>query len=74
MSILPDWLQAVAKALPLVYIFEEVRSILLNNIVNYSNIMSALKLNLVYFTSSVVIFYLAFSGARKKGTLVNIGE
>jgi hypothetical protein len=36
--------------------------------------MSALKLNLVYFASSVVIFYLAFSGARKKGTLVNIGE
>jgi ABC-2 type transport system permease protein len=74
MSILPDWLQTVAKALPLVYIFEEVRSILLNNIVNYSNIMTALKLNLIYFVSSVVIFYLAFSGARKKGTLVNIGE
>ena len=74
MSILPDWLQTIAKALPLVYIFEEVRSILLNNVVNYSNIIFALKLNLFYFTSAVVIFYLAFSGARKKGTLVNIGE
>jgi ABC-2 type transport system permease protein len=74
MSILPDWLQTVAKALPLVYIFEEVRSILLNNIVNYSNIMTALKLNLAYFTLSIVIFYLSFFGARKKGTLVNIGE
>ena len=70
----PDWLQTVAKALPLGYIFEEVRSILLNNIVNYSNIMTALKLNLAYFTLSIVIFYLSFSGARKKGTLVNIGE
>jgi ABC-2 type transport system permease protein len=74
LSILPDWLQTIALALPLVYIFEEVRSILLNNIVNYSNIISALKLNLVYFTSAVVVFYLAFDGARKKGTLVNIGE
>jgi len=74
LSILPDWLQILAKALPLVYIFEEVRSILLNNIVNYSNIMTALKLNLAYFTLSIVIFYLSFSGARKKGTLVNIGE
>jgi ABC-2 type transport system permease protein len=74
LSILPDWLQVVAKILPLVYIFEEVRSILLNNIVNYSNILTALKLNLIYFTSAVFIFYLAFYGARKKGTLINVGE
>ena len=74
LSILPDWLQIIAKVLPLVYIFEEVRSILLNNVVDYSNIITALKLNLVYFASAVFIFYLAFYGARKKGTLVNIGE
>ena len=74
LSILPDWLQILAKGLPLVYIFEEARSILLNNVVNYSNIVTALILNLIYFTSAVAIFYLAFSGARKKGTLINVGE
>ena len=74
LSILPDWLQILAKGLPLVYIFEEVRSILINNTVNYSNIISALMLNLIYFTSAVIIFYLSFSGAREKGNLVNIGE
>ena len=74
LSILPDWLQIIAKCLPLVYIFEEARSILLNNIVNYSNIVFALILNLIYFTSAVVIFHLAFLGARKKGTLINVGE
>ena len=74
LSILPDWLQILAKALPLVYIFEEVRSILVNNVVNYENIMSALKLNLIYLASAVFIFYLAFYGARKKGTLINVGE
>ena len=74
LSILPDWLQILAKGLPLVYIFEEVRSILLNNVVNYYNIMIALALNLFYFTGAIVIFYLAFHEARKKGTLVNIGE
>jgi len=73
-SILPDWLQIIAKTLPLVYIFEEVRSILLNNVVNYSNIMIALTLNLIYFTSAVIIFYGAFNAARNRGTLVNIGE
>jgi len=74
LSILPDWLQVVAKILPLVYIFEEVRSILLDNVVDYSNIITALKLNLIYFASAVSIFYLAFYGARKKGTLINVGE
>ena len=74
LSILPDWLQILAKFLPLVYIFEEVRSILVNNVVNYANIITALKLNLMYFASAVITFYLAFYGARKKGTLVNVGE
>ena len=74
LSILPDWLQILAKMLPLVHIFEEVRSILLNNVVNYSNIMTALTLNLFYFALAVFIFYSAFDGARKKGTLINIGE
>ena len=38
-EILPDFLQTVARALPLVHIFEEVRSILVNNTVNYTNIL-----------------------------------
>ena len=74
LSILPDWLQILAKALPLVYIFEEVRSILINNIVDYSNIMSALVLNFIYFLLAIFIFYNAFNEARKKGTLINVGE
>ena len=74
LSILPEWLQVLTKILPLVYIFEEVRSILLNNVVNYSNIVIALELNLIYFVGAIIVFYLAFYGARKKGTLINVGE
>ena len=74
LSILPDWLQILAKGLPLVYIFEEARSILVNNVVDYKNIMTALVLNLFYFSSAIIIFYSAFYGARKKGTLINMGE
>ncbi len=73
-SILPEALQILAKTLPLVYIFEEVRSILLNDVVNYYNILSALLLNLIYFLISVYVFYLAFHAARKRGTLINVGE
>jgi len=74
LSILPDALQILAKALPLVYIFEEVRSILVNNVVNYSNIMTALILNSFYFLLSILVFYSAFNEARKRGTLINVGE
>ena len=74
LSILPEWLQLIAKFLPLVYIFEEARSILINNTVDYTNIINALLLNLVYFVLAVMIFYYSFYGARKKGTLVNMGE
>ena len=74
LSILPDWLQVLAKTLPLVYIFEEVRSILLNSVVNYSNIITALILNCIYFLLSIFVFYSAFREARRKGTLINVGE
>ena len=73
-EILPDIFQKIAYLLPLVYIFEEARSILLNNVVNYQNIINALILNFIYFVFSVIIFYKSFYGARKKGTLVNMGE
>lgn len=74
LSILPEWLQYISKILPLVYIFEEARSILVNDVVDYKNIMNALLLNVIYFVIAVIIFYLSFYGARKKGTLVNMGE
>ena len=74
LSILPEWLQYVSKFLPLVYVFEEARSILINNVISYENIFKALLLNLFYFVIAIIIFYFSFYGARKKGTLVNMGE
>ena len=74
LTILPEWLQIISKFLPLVYVFEEARSILVNSVVNYENIFKALLLNIFYFIISIFIFYLSFYGARKKGTLVNMGE
>ena len=74
LSILPEWLRYISKFLPLVYVFEEARSILINNVISYDNIVKALVLNLFYFVIAVIIFYFSFYGARKKGTLVNMGE
>tara|TARA_B110001452_G_scaffold86995_1_gene71127 strand:- start:1401 stop:2192 length:792 start_codon:yes stop_codon:yes gene_type:complete len=73
-EILPEFFQNLAKALPLVYIFDEARSILIDNIVNYKNIFHAFYLNALYLIAGISLFYYSFSEARKKGSLVNIGE
>ena len=73
-EILPDFFKTVAYMLPLVYIFEEARNILINNSVNFENILNAFYLNGVYLIIAISLFYYSFSKARKKGTLINIGE
>ena len=73
-EILPEFFQSLARALPLVYIFEEARSILVNHTVDYSNLMTALYLNVVYLVTGIILFYYSFSQARIKGSLINIGE
>ena len=71
---LPGIFQSIAYALPLVYIFEETRNIMVNQSVNYSNIFQALYLNAAYLVVAISIFYHSFDKARDKGTLINIGE
>ena len=39
-----------------------------------SNIFKAFYLNGLYLFISICLFYYSFSKARKKGTLINIGE
>ena len=71
---LPSFFQSVAYALPLVYIFEETRNILVNGAVDYKNILNAFYLNGLYLFIAITVFYYSFEKARDKGTLINIGE
>ena len=73
-DILPSWLQVVANLLPLVHIFEEMRSILIDNIVNYYDVLKAFLISLVYFAIGIIVFYYSYGGAKKRGTLINMGE
>ena len=73
-EILPEWLQVIAKLLPLVHIFEEMRNILIYDIINYSQIIKAILISLAYFVIGVIVFYLSYDGAKKRGTLINMGE
>ena len=67
-------LVVIAKGLPLVYIFDETRNILLNGSIDYTNLKQAYLLNLIYLIIGIVLFYLSFLRARIKGTLINMGE
>ena len=73
-EILPNSLQIIAKGLPLVHIFEEMRNILINQTINVFEIINSIFISIIYFTIGVIIFYISYYGAKKKGTLINIGE
>ena len=73
-EILPEFFQILAKGLPLVYIFDETRNILVNNFVNFENILYAFYLNAIYLLIGISLFYFSFSKAREKGSLINMGE
>ena len=73
-EILPDTLQIIAKGLPLVHIFEEMRNILMNEVVNVYQIGKSIIMSLLYFVFGALTFYASYSGAKNRGTLINIGE
>ena len=73
-EILPEWLQIIAKLLPLVHIFEEMRSILIYDIINHFQILKAIFISFLYFVVGIFIFYLSYDGAKSRGTLINMGE
>lgn len=73
-EILPDWLQTISKLLPLVHIFEEMRSILIDDMVNYTQIIKAILISTLYFVLGIYVFHLSYNGAKNRGTLINMGE
>ena len=73
-EILPEWLQFIAKFLPLVHLFEEMRNILINDLINYYEVLKACIISFIYFIGGVIIFYYSYAGAKERGTLINMGE
>ena len=73
-EILPDWLQIISKLLPLVYIFEEMRNILIYDMINYFEIAKAMLISILYFVFGIIVFHWSYSGAKLRGTLINMGE
>jgi ABC-2 type transport system permease protein len=73
-SVLPDWLQVIALALPPTHVFEGMRSILLHNTFDVTELWRALGLNAIYILAGYLVFGWFLASARVNGTLVQLGE
>lgn len=73
-SVLPDWLQPVALALPPTHVFEGMRSILLHGTFNAGELWWAFGLNVIYFLVGYLAFRWFLQSARINGSLLQLGE
>jgi ABC-2 type transport system permease protein len=73
-STLPGWLQPVAWSLPTTYIFEGMRGVMVDGVLDWSLLGGALLLDLVYIALGYAVFLWAFRRARERGTLLASGE
>jgi ABC-2 type transport system permease protein len=73
-SVLPDWLQVVAWALPPTYVFEGMRSLLIDHAIRPELMLEALALNAIYFAAGVIAFLALLKSARRQGSLMQSSE
>ena len=73
-SVLPEWLQAVAWALPPTYVFEGMRALIMQQVFRADLMVQALALNAVYFAAASVAFFALLESARRAGSLLQTGE
>jgi ABC-2 type transport system permease protein len=73
-GVLPQWLQAVAVALPSAHVFEGMRAVLLDGAFPWDRFWTAAALNLAYLALGALVFARAVRTARVRGTLLQMGE
>jgi ABC-2 type transport system permease protein len=71
---LPSLMQNISLIFPPSYIFEAMRKILINGIVDFELLKSIVLLNIFYLLCSIFCFLKMISISRKKGLLINQGE
>ncbi|MHA1113285.1 MAG: ABC transporter permease [Alphaproteobacteria bacterium] len=74
LSVLPDWLQPIALALPSAHVFEGMRAVLFDGVFRLDHFAWAVGLNLIYLALGAGIFLYAIRVARVRGQLLQIGE
>lgn len=73
-SVLPPFLQTLARSIPAAYVFEGMRQVLSAAQFPWEELLRAAALNAVYLALAFAFFRWNFSVVKKKGLLVRIGE
>jgi len=73
-TVLPDYLQYVAWALPPTYVFEGMRALLIDHVFRADLMLEALAFNVVLFAAASLAFLKLLRSARAQGSLLQTGE
>lgn len=73
-SVLPEWLQAIAWGLPSAHVFEGMRAVLIDGVFRADLLVAAVALNVLYMAAGTAIFLGIVRYARVHGQLLQIGE
>ena len=73
-TVLPHWLQYVAWALPPTYVFEGMRSLLIDHVFRADLMVDAFVINAVLLMASFAVFLALLRSARRHGSLIQGGE
>ena len=72
--VLPHWLQLVSWTLPPTYVFEGMRSLLIDHVFRADLMAAALAINAVLLMASFAAFLALLRSARHHGSLLGGGE
>ena len=73
-SVLPPFLQAIARFVPSSHVFEGMREVISEGGFPLNQLLWASGLNLAYIFASYLFFHWNFNVVKQKGLLVKIGE
>ena len=71
---LPAWLQPVAWLLPTAPVFEGMRRVLREGVVDFGLLATALAVLAVWLVGAALTFLALFRSARRQGVLLQVGE
>lgn len=73
-SVLPEWLQTVAYALPTAWAFEAMRAALIDGRIAWNWLGISMLLNVAYFAACAFLFWRFVESGRERGLLLQMGE
>ena len=74
LSTLPEWMQSIAVFIPTTYVFEGMRTLLVEGNFETGLMVKGFTLNILYLIFGLIAFFISFQAARRHGLLLQSGE